>query len=94
MTTVAIVEDNNIVRQTLRDWIDGAPGYKCVCGCATTKEALVEIPAHRPNVVLMDINLPGGESGITCTAQLKQLLRRLRLFIKTLQSRRSFARHY
>src|ERR1035437_4736815 len=83
MTTVAIVEDNYTVRQTLREWINGAPGYRCECVCATTKEALVKIPSHHPNVVLMDINLPGGESGIACTAQLKQLLPNLQIIMVT-----------
>jgi DNA-binding NarL/FixJ family response regulator len=83
MTTVAIVEDNSTVRQTLREWIDGAAGCRCVCACATSKEALGAIPRHSPDVALMDINLPGGETGIACTARLKQLLPRLQLIILT-----------
>ena len=43
MTTIAIVEDNDTVRQTLSEWIDEAPGYRCVCACASSKEALVAI---------------------------------------------------
>ena len=83
MTSIAIVEDNNTVRQTLREWIDNAPGCRCVCVCASAKEALVAIPRHRPDVVLMDINLPGGESGIACTTQLKKLLPKLQIIMLT-----------
>jgi DNA-binding NarL/FixJ family response regulator len=71
MISVAIVEDNDSVRQTLSEWIDSSPDCRCVCACTTGKEALVEIPRHRPNVVLIDID-PPGESGITCTRRLKQ----------------------
>ncbi len=83
MTAVAIVEDNSTVRQTLHDWIDGAPGCHCVCACATAKEALTAIPQHCPDVALMDINLPGGESGIACTARLKKLLPKLQIIMLT-----------
>jgi DNA-binding NarL/FixJ family response regulator len=83
MTTIAIVEDNDTVRQTLQEWIDSAPGCRCACACATSKEALANLPRHRPDVVLMDIHLPGGESGIACTARLKELLPNLQVIILT-----------
>jgi DNA-binding NarL/FixJ family response regulator len=82
MTTVAIVEDNDTVRQTLSRWIDTSTEFRCACTCATGKEALVEIPRHRPAIVLMDIKLPG-ESGITCTARLKERLPDLQVIMVT-----------
>lgn len=82
MITVAIVEDNETVRQTLRELIDAASGFRCVCACATGKEALVEIPRAKPDVVLMDIHLPG-ESGIVLTARLKERLPELQVIILT-----------
>jgi DNA-binding NarL/FixJ family response regulator len=82
MITVAIVEDNKTVRQTLHELIEAAPGYRCVCTCGTAKEALTEIPKANPQVVLMDINLPG-ESGIACTARLKARLPDLQVIILT-----------
>ena len=82
MTTVALVEDNPTVRQTLTEWINDAPGYRCVCACATGKEAMAEIPNRNPDVVLMDIHLPG-ESGIACTARLKEILPKLQIVILT-----------
>jgi DNA-binding NarL/FixJ family response regulator len=69
MTTVAIIEDNSTMRKMLAELIDSAPGYRCVCVCSTSKEALIEVPKHQPDVVLMDIHLPD-ESGIVCTARL------------------------
>jgi DNA-binding NarL/FixJ family response regulator len=81
-TTVAIVEDNPTLRQYLADLISGTPGHRCVCACASAEEALVKIPVARPNVVLMDIHLPG-ESGIACTAQLRQKLPDLQVIMLT-----------
>lgn len=72
-TKVAIVEDNATLRQYLADFIGNTPGHRCVCACGSAEEALVRIPPQRPDVVLMDIHLPG-ESGIVCTARLRERL--------------------
>jgi DNA-binding NarL/FixJ family response regulator len=82
MNNIAIVEDNAVMRETFRQWIDAAPGFKCVFACATAEEALAEIPRLKPDVVLMDIHLPG-ESGIACTAQLKEKLPSVQVIIVT-----------
>jgi DNA-binding NarL/FixJ family response regulator len=82
ITTVGLVEDNHTMRQTLRELIDGAPGYRCVCACATAREAMVEIPHHRPDVVLMDIHL-AKDSGIACTASLTEKLPDLQVIMLT-----------
>ena len=71
MTSVAIVEDNAVMRKTFRQWIDASPDCHCVFACATAEEARAELPRLKPDVVLMDIHLPG-ESGIACTARLKE----------------------
>jgi DNA-binding NarL/FixJ family response regulator len=81
-TTVAIVEDNAVMRKTFCDWVNAAPGFRCVFACATAEEALAEIPRHKPDVVLMDVNLPG-QSGIACTAQLKEKLPGVQVIILT-----------
>lgn len=71
ITKVGIVEDNATFRQYLAQLIDRTPEHRCVCACATAEAALVEIPRQQPDVVLMDIHLPG-ESGIACTARLRE----------------------
>lgn len=73
MIRVAIVEDNKTIRESLTRYVGTAPDFHCVCVCATAEEALQQLPAHKPNVVLMDIQLPK-MSGIECTARLKGLL--------------------
>jgi DNA-binding NarL/FixJ family response regulator len=83
ITTVGIVEDDADVSTSLREIVDSAPGLRCVCVCADAKTALLEIPRHHPDVVLMDIHLPG-ESGIACTARLKSELPALRIIMLTI----------
>ena len=82
MTKVAIVEDNPTLRQYLAELLGGTPGHTCVCACGSAEEALTLIPAARPNVVLMDIHLPG-ESGIACTARLRQKMPDLQVIMLT-----------
>ncbi|HTR41715.1 MAG TPA: response regulator transcription factor [Pseudomonadales bacterium] len=82
MINIAIVEDNETVRQMLQELIDATPRLRCVGTYTTAKEAMIEIPKLRPEVVLMDIHLPG-ESGIVCTAKLKARLPDLQVIILT-----------
>jgi DNA-binding NarL/FixJ family response regulator len=82
MTKVAIVEDNPDIRASLTEWINSAPEHHCICACANARTALAEIPKARPDVVLMDLRLPG-ESGIACTTRLKELMPELLVIVVT-----------
>ena len=73
MTRVALVEDNAAMRKNLERMLERSGGVECVSSCGTVMEALQKLPALKPDVVLMDINLPDG-TGIECTARLKLLL--------------------
>ena len=68
--SVALVEDNTGVRESLAVLINGAPGFRCVGAYANAEVALKQIPENWPDIVLMDINLPQ-MSGIDCVARLK-----------------------
>ncbi len=83
MTSIAIVEDNETMRRTLVSLINETPGYSCVCACANGREAMTEIPRLVPDVVLMDIHMPG-ESGIVCTARLTAQMPGLQVIILTI----------
>jgi DNA-binding NarL/FixJ family response regulator len=67
---VSVVEDDNVVREQLVHQLDRAHGFACVSNHRSAEAALEEIPRHKPDVVLMDINLPK-MSGIDCVRQLK-----------------------
>ena len=73
MIKVAIVEDNKTTREGMEKMINLSSDYRCVCSCSTAEEALSLLPQHKPEVVLMDIQLPN-MSGVECVAQLKELL--------------------
>lgn len=71
--TVAIVEDNVGTQEALERILARARGFRCLGSCASGEAALRELPALRPDVVLMDINLPG-INGVECVRQLKALV--------------------
>lgn len=69
--SVCIVDDNSDLRNALEEIVGMSDGYKCIGTIGTAEEAISQIPILRPDVVLMDINLGGTESGIDCVRALK-----------------------
>lgn len=56
---VAVVEDDALTREGLRLLVDGTDGFACVASCRSAEEALAARPANPPDVLLLDIHLPG-----------------------------------
>lgn len=72
--TVCIVDDVSELRQALEEIVSSSDGYRCIGTMSNAAEAISKIPILKPDVVLMDINLGVGESGIDCVRDLKPLL--------------------
>jgi DNA-binding NarL/FixJ family response regulator len=70
---VAVVEDDAGLRQTLTTFINRSGGMRCVAGYGSAEAALEGLPENRPDVVLMDVRLPG-MSGVECVARLRRTL--------------------
>ncbi len=67
---VAIVDDDHGVRANLARAVDRFGCCKCVGQFASAENAIQNLPATNPEVVLMDINMPG-LNGIECVRQIK-----------------------
>jgi len=80
--TVSIVEDSEQLRTTLARVINRAEGFRCLSQYPSAEDALKDLPQVRPEVVLMDINLPG-INGVECVRQLKQLLPQTQVMMLT-----------
>jgi len=70
---VSIVEDDARVRASMARLIDGADRFSCVSQHESGERAIADLPGVRPDVVLMDINLPG-MSGVECVRRLRALV--------------------
>ena len=71
--SVSLVEDDSVVRSTLARLIDQSEGFACASQHESGEGALAELPRIGPDVVLMDINLPG-MNGVECVRKVKELL--------------------
>jgi DNA-binding NarL/FixJ family response regulator len=67
---VAIVEDDDEIRANLSHRIGNSPSFRLVQSYSNAEAALAELPERQPDVVLMDINLPGMD-GVECVRRLK-----------------------
>src|ERR1017187_5524575 len=80
--SISIVEDNDKLRATLARVIDRTDGFRCVSDYGSAEGALADLPKIKPDVVLMDINLPG-INGVECVRQLKKLLPQIQVMMLT-----------
>jgi DNA-binding NarL/FixJ family response regulator len=79
---LSIVEDKDGFRESLALMLSEAPGFSCPHTYGTAEEALQGIPSAPPDVVLMDINLPG-ISGVECVRRLRQIAPQVRVIMLT-----------
>jgi DNA-binding NarL/FixJ family response regulator len=79
---VAIVDDDEGIRSGLAALIKRAPEFKLTRDYPDGESAVKDIPQHQPDVVLMDINLPGMK-GYECVRQLKTVLPKVQFLMLT-----------
>ena len=72
MIRIALVDDQAIVRAGLARILSPADGFEVVAECADGRQAVEELPALHPDVVLMDIRMPALD-GVSATAQLRAM---------------------
>lgn len=83
MIKVAIVEDEERIREGVEALINGTDDMRCIGAFANAETALQQMPQDWPDVVLMDINLPR-MSGIECVTRLKGLRPSLQILMFTI----------
>ncbi len=71
--TVSIVDDEADLREHIAGYLAAAGNIRCVSAYASAEEALRHLPADKPDVILMDINL-GEMDGIECVRRLTGLM--------------------
>jgi DNA-binding NarL/FixJ family response regulator len=79
---VSIVEDSDNFRETLARVLNRAEGFRCISQYPNAEDALKALPKDKPDVVLMDINLPG-MNGVECVRQLKAAVPTIQVMMLT-----------
>jgi DNA-binding NarL/FixJ family response regulator len=80
--TVALVEDDRGLREQLLEVLGTDTDIQCLGVFGSAEEGLKEIPLMKPDVVLMDIQLPG-MSGIECVAELRRIMPSVNIIMVT-----------
>ncbi len=79
---IAIVEDNTLLRENLALLINGEPGFEVCCHFGTAEEALPAILQCLPEILLVDLGLPG-MSGIELIKKVKPRHRDIEIMVHT-----------
>jgi DNA-binding NarL/FixJ family response regulator len=82
MIRVALVDDQAIVRNGLARILSAEDGFEVVAECGDGRQAVERLPALAPQVVLMDIRMPGLD-GIAATAQLRSVAQDVAVLVLT-----------
>ena len=77
---VLVADDHTVVREGIRHVLEGEPGFTIVAEAATAADAVRLAEAKQPDVVLLDITMPG-ESGLQAAARIRKLVPETRILI-------------
>ncbi len=73
MITVFLVDDHEVVRRGVRELLEAEGDLEVVGEAASVEEALVRVPATRPQVAVLDVRLPDG-NGVALCRELRDLV--------------------
>ena len=82
MIQVAIVEDSREIKEGLELLIDSSEGFRCIKTYSNAEEAMEDLPLINPDVVLMDINMPGAD-GIEGLKVIKKEFPHIKVLMQT-----------
>jgi two-component system response regulator DevR len=80
--TVFLLDDHEVVRRGVRDLLEAEDGFSVVGEAATCAQALVRVPALRPQVAVLDMRLPDGD-GVTVCRELRSRMPELACLMLT-----------
>src|SRR4051794_11102789 len=89
--TIVIADDHTVVRQGLRLLVDNEEGLQVVAEAGTVPDAERLTRAHRPTVLVLDLNMPGGSS-LEMIPRLREHARDTAIVVLTMQDDPAFAR--
>lgn len=89
--TLVLADDHAVVRAGLRMLLDAEPGFQVLAEAGDTETAARYVRGHRPDVLVLDLNLPG-ESGLELIPRLRAEIPATQIVVLTMQRDPAFAR--
>ena len=89
--TVVLADDHAVVRKGLRLLLEAEPGMHVLAEAGTVPDAVRMAKAHRPNVLVLDLNMPGGSS-LEAIPTIIEQTESTAIVVLTMQNDPSFAR--
>jgi DNA-binding NarL/FixJ family response regulator len=82
MISGSIIGDSAGLREPIVTFINSAPGFSCISAYSNGDETILRLPGDAPEVVLMDVNMPG-MNGIECASRLKTIAPKMQIIMLT-----------
>lgn len=89
--TIVIADDHAVVRSALRMLLDAEPDFEVVAEAGDTDSAVRYVRGHRPAVLILDLNMPGGSS-LPAVPEIKKASPETEIVVLTMQDEPGFAR--
>lgn len=83
MITVMLVDDHEVVRQGVKTYLNLQPDIEVVAEAGSGEKAVSLVAEYAPDVILMDLIMPGGMDGVEATRQIKQISPRSNIIVLT-----------
>jgi two-component system, NarL family, response regulator NreC len=90
-TTLVLADDHTVMRNGLRMLLDAEDDFQVVAEAGDVLSALQAVRGHRPKVLLLDLNMPGGSS-IAAIRKLALISPGTSVVVLTMENDRSFER--
>jgi two-component system response regulator NreC len=89
---IVIADDHAVVRRGLRLLLDAEEGFEVVAEAGDVDDALRYTRAHRPDVLVLDLNMPGTRTSLEAIPALAETTPEARIVVLTMQEDPEFAR--
>ncbi|HWA53404.1 MAG TPA: response regulator transcription factor [Solirubrobacterales bacterium] len=90
-TTIVLADDHTVVRNALRLLLDAEPGFEVVAEAGDAEAAIRYVRGHKPKVLILDLNMPGGSS-LEAVPEIRRASPETEIVVLTMQNEPVYAR--
>ena len=89
--SIVVADDHNVMRSGLRMLLEAETGFEVVAEAATIQSVFLDVRTHRPSVLVLDLNMPGGSS-VEAISRLLRISPGTAIVVLTMEHDPAFAR--